>query len=247
MAEERRAPLWVDLHCHVLPAMDDGCKTCKESAGLMMESYRQGIYGIVATPHYYPKESVVQFLQRRLDAYETLMAYTRQRGLKVPALCLGAEVAYRSGIAQEPLLDKLCYGKSEYLLLELPFAKWPSSLLTELQEIILVRGLKPVIAHLERYMHYQDRKTLAELFHMDVMIQMNAEYFLDHRTQGKARKLIANGTVQVLGSDSHNLDSRPPNLGPGIAQMVKKGLEDDVQEIRQNQIKIFIAAARGGR
>lgn len=240
-----RSELWVDLHCHVLPGMDDGCKTCQESAKLLLESFRQGIYGIVATPHYYPQESVVQFLQRRLTAYESLMEFLRQNRLRVPALCLGAEVAYRDGIAQEPLLDRLCYGKSDYLLLELPFAKWPQRVLEEIQEIILVRGITPVIAHLERYMHYQDRKTLNALYEMDLMIQMNAEYFLDNRTRGKAKKLITGGIVQLLGSDSHNVTRRPPNLGLAIEAMQDRGLEDYVSDIRQNQIRIFIAAARG--
>ena len=242
MDEPNNPGLWFDLHCHVLPHMDDGCKTCEESARLLLESRKQGISGIAATPHYYPVESVEQFLERREQSFEELRAYLRQSELTVPDLCLGAEVAYRKGICREPLLDRLCYGQSEYLLLEMPFERWTSTVLREVWEICYVWGLTPVIAHIERYMKYQNRKTLAELFEMDVLIQMNAEFYLNRWTRGKARRLVTNGTVQVLGSDSHNMDRRLPNLGEAVNQMKADGLHAQLDELRQNSRDIFAAA-----
>lgn len=233
---------WFDLHCHVLPHMDDGCKTCEESVQLLMESKKQGISGIAATAHYYPVESVEQFIERRSQSFEQLCQYLRQNEQNVPSLCLGAEVAYRHGISREPLLDRLCYGKSGYLLLEMPFERWSGAVLREVREICYVRGLTPVIAHIERYMKYQDRKTMDELYRMDVLIQMNAEYYLNRWTRGKARRLLANGTVQLLGSDSHGMDRRLPNLGEAVERIKADGLDARLDELRQNNREIFEAA-----
>lgn len=236
---------WADLHCHVLPGMDDGCRDCAESAAVLAESLEQGIRGIAATPHYYPTEPAGQFLDRRMQSYETLRRYLDGQKMEVPEICLGAEVAYRPGIAKEPLLEKLCYGSSGYLLLELPFQKWGPSVLQEIRMIRNVRGIIPVIAHLERYQKFQDKKTLSELFGMDVCIQMNAGYLLGRWTRGRAKKMIRNGTIQVLGSDCHNMGTRPPNLGTAARQLEKGRLAGEAGEIRRFGMEIFREAADG--
>ena len=233
---------YCDLHCHVLPGMDDGCRNCEESVRLLQESVRQNVWGIAATPHYYPSETVTSFLERREAACDRLMEYLQETDADVPELCLGAEVAYRSGIAREPMLEQLCYGRSDYLLLELPFGPWRGSVLDEIEEICLVRGMVPVIAHIERYVRFQNRETLTRLFDMDILIQMNAEYYLNMRSRGRAKRLLEKGRVQVMGSDSHNMDFRPPNLGIAMARMQKKGLQDHAESIIRQNEEIFLSA-----
>ncbi|MDO4942842.1 MAG: capsular polysaccharide biosynthesis protein [Lachnospiraceae bacterium] len=239
--EGNRWPLngWADLHCHVLPGMDDGCGDCEESAAVLTESLKQGIRGIAATPHYYPTESVERFLERRLQSYEKLRRYLDGQELETPEICLGAEVAYRTGISREPLLEKLCYGSSGYLLLELPFQRWSRSVLQEIRMIRNVRGITPVIAHLERYLKFQDKKTLSELFDMDVCIQMNAGYLLGRWTRSRAKRMIRNGVIQILGSDCHNMETRLPNLGMAVRQMEKSRLSREAEEIRRFGMEIF--------
>ena len=73
---------WVDLHSHVLPEMDDGCKNCEESGIVLAQSLEQGIQGIAATPHYYPIETVEQFLKRRQQSYESLLKYIKKNNKK---------------------------------------------------------------------------------------------------------------------------------------------------------------------
>ncbi|MDO4943103.1 MAG: hypothetical protein Q4E73_09765 [Lachnospiraceae bacterium] len=244
--EGNRWPLngWADLHCHVLPGMDDGCRDCEESAAVLTESLKQGIIGIAATPHYYPMESVDRFLERRSRSYEKLRKYLDRQELEAPEICLGAEVAYRTGIAKEPLLERLCYGSSGYLLLELPFQRWSRSVLQEIRMIRNVRGITPVIAHLERYLKFQDKKTLSELLDMDACIQMNAGYLLNRWTRGKAKRMIQSGMIQILGSDCHNMETRLPNLGMAVRQMEKSQLTGETEEIRQAGMEIFQEAVK---
>lgn len=238
--EKAKMDGWVDLHSHVLPEMDDGCKNCEESGIVLAQSLEQGIQGIAATPHYYPIETVEQFLKRRQQSYESLLKYIKKNNLRTPRICLGAEVAYRTGISHEPSLKKLCYGSSEYLLFELPFQKWKPSVLQEIYVIRNTRGIIPVIAHVERYMKFQDRKTLSELFDMDIVIQMNAEYLLHGWLERrKAFRMIRNKKIQILSSDCHNIEKRPPNLESGIQQLQKAGLDDHIEELRLEGIEIF--------
>ena len=56
---------YVDLHCHFLPEMDDGCRTVEEPVKLLEEQWRQGCTGIASTSHYYASESIEEFLARR--------------------------------------------------------------------------------------------------------------------------------------------------------------------------------------
>lgn len=83
-------------------------------------------------------------------------------------------------------------------------------------ESLLARGLTPVIAHIERFFPYQkDRKILDRLYSLPVLIQINAEALLNRRTRRLALKLLERDIAHLLGSDCHNMSTRPPNLEAG--------------------------------
>lgn len=230
---------YYDMHSHVLPGMDDGCKNLEESMNVLRECYTQGVGAIAATPHYYPKEDVASFLERRAKSYEILQeAMTKETG-ELPEICLGAEVAYRSGISRDPDLDKLCYGNSRFLLLELPFRSWDTEVFRDIDSMYRTRGLIPVIAHLERYSKFADRNQMNTLFGLNILIQMNAEHYLGFWSKGNAKKMLKNGYVQVMGSDCHNLDSRKPNLGIAMDAIRKAGLQEEAEYIMGQSEEIF--------
>lgn len=144
-----------DLHCHFLPGMDDGCKTPEESVRLLEEQYRQGCRGVAATPHYYAVESIESFLARRKQAAGRLLAELRARSpVAIPNICFGAEVAFRETLESEQELERLCYGKSRYLLLEMPFTPW-----TDPQD-----EMDKILNELERTGCYPDSFTAYETF-----------------------------------------------------------------------------------
>ena len=231
--------LFCDIHSHILPGMDDGCRTAEESVRLLRSSYDQGIHMICATPHYYPVESVSDFLVRRDGSLQELYKVLERETLPAPKLCLGAEVAYRPGLCHQEDLNKLCIGKSQYLLLEMPFYKWGEEVIRTVRGISNVHGITPIIAHIERYLPMQDKEVLDRLLDQEILVQMNAARLLHFSSRGQARRLLKKGTVQLLGSDCHNNTSRPQNLGRAVEYLEKRGMEDVLEEISHYSRRIF--------
>lgn len=199
--------------------------------------HEQSIAGVVATPHYYPEETVSEFLARRQEAADILVG--RMRGEACPQICMGAEVAYHPGLVYEEDIHKLCIGTSNYLLLEMPFSRWTPSVMRNVSALRHVQGVIPIIAHLERYMGFQDKHTIDELLDSGALVQMNAEYILDVRTRRKAIKMIRKGMVDVLGSDCHNMTTRPPNLAEATRRLCALGLADFVEQMGETMQDII--------
>lgn len=232
-----------DVHGHFLPGMDDGCKTPEESLQVLQSSYAQGVRRMIATPHYYPVETVSDFLRRRQAACSRLAEAVWEHK-DIPRICLGAEVAYRPGLGYLEDLQKLCIGSSRYLLLELPFTRWNRELVRDVRNMCTVAGITPILAHIERYLDNGQMDILEQLLELDVLVQMNASYLLHFSTARKGRQLLKNGTVQLLGSDCHNMTSRPPRLGDAAAYLQKKGMEDILFHISELSAEIFNEAMR---
>lgn len=229
------------MHGHFLPGMDDGCRTPEESVRVLRSSYGQGVRFMCATPHYYPVETVSEFLARREKAWGRLLE-ALEGETEIPQICLGAEVAYRPGLGYSRELHTLCLGQSRYLLLEMPFENWSRETLRDIRNISASCGIIPIIAHVERYLEIADREKLSQLLEMDVLVQMNAEYLLESATRRKGRKLLSGGTVQLLGSDCHNLTGRAPNLGKAAEYLRKKRMEDTLREVTDLSREIFLEA-----
>ncbi len=214
---------WIcDFHSHLLPAMDDGCKTAHESVSALKSAYAQGVRTQFLTPHYYPVETVDAFLHRRQASAESLNAVMEKEKEPLPQIYFGAEVAYHPGLVNLEGLEKLCLEGSRYLLLELPFSAWGNEIVRDVYNICNIRGVVPILAHIERYLGFQNKKQLKAMLSQDVLVQMNAEFLLNWRTRAKALSLLKNGSVQLLGSDCHNLTSRPHNLGSAVQLLQKK-------------------------
>ena len=230
-----------DFHGHFLPEMDDGSQSVAESLQMLQLAKKQGIGKMFATPHYYSDETVAEFLSRRQDSWQKLSAAMGQEKT-FPQIVLGAEVAYRQGIGNAQDLELLCLGNSRYLLLELPFGNWDGMLFRDISAIANVRGIIPVIAHIERYLQMQPQKQIQRLLEQDVLVQMNASVLLSWRSRGEGKKLLKNGIVHLLGSDCHNMSTRQPNLGQAVDYLVKCRMEDQLAQVGQFGEEIFCQA-----
>ena len=235
-----------DIHSHILPGMDDGAKDVETSLKMLTAAKQQGCAGIVATSHYYRKESIGSFLERRDEAYGKLMAaLTEADPFWKGRIVLGAEAAYYQGLFQDPDLEKLCFGRSRWFLLEMPFEPWTPALLRDVNGLI-ANGYQVLIAHLERYRAYAEQTMIDRLLEMDVMVQMDAEELLQGwSTRRKAEKMIISGSVDTLGSDCHNVTNRPPNMGPAIARLKNGRAAGELERILKNNEKIFSDASNG--
>ena len=219
----------IDWHSHVLPQMDDGSRSLEESAELLTMLSAQGVNTVIATPHFYPNdESVSKFLERRALAYEKLASILND---SMPKVILGAEVSYYSGISHNEELSKLCIEGTRLLLLEMPFAKWTDHTFREIIEIASRGDVTVVLAHIERYFDIQSEKIFASLQEYGVIMQVNSSFFNRNTTKRKALKLLANGKIQLIGSDTHNVSTRPPTLSDAYNTIEKKFGKDFIYEI----------------
>ena len=223
-----------DVHCHILPGIDDGSKSVTMSLEMLRLEAEQGIEGIVFTPHFYASQNSPEtFLSRREQALKELEG---SLGLlaSVPRFTVGSEVHYFRGMSRSDSLESLCIGNSNFILIEMPFREWQPVFVDEIEEISTVHGLKVIIAHIERYFN-QDKKLVKRIIeNPDLLIQCNAEFFIEKKTSSKAIKLLKKGRVDLLGSDSHNLDDRRPNLAEALAIIErhdKKGALDHINRM----------------
>lgn len=208
----------IDFHSHFLPKMDDGSRSVEESCAILRESARQGVTTIVATPHFYAtREAPESFLRRRSEAFSRLCPSE-----DFPQILLGAEVAYFHGISRCDSLDGLNIEGTGLLLLELPFEPWSNAVVEDVCSIKANTGFTPVLAHYERY-----RKLAGFACHVERMrsagalIQSNAENFLGVLGSRRAVKCLNAGEIDFVGSDCHNMSSRPPNMAKAIKKAPK--------------------------
>lgn len=214
-----------DFHSHILPGIDDGCKTVEESLQVLRMMAEQGIERVAATPHFYAAhsgESPDEFLVRRNTAEQLLRERIKdEQGL--PEIFCGAEVKFFRGMSGVEDLAKLTLQGTNLLLVEMPFEKWSGK---EIKEVLALNdnlGVIPMLAHIERFFSYQKNLDwIYEFKNAGILMQMNAEYILGTFSSHKAMKLIKNHAVDFLGSDTHNTSDRKPNLGPAIEKIAKK-------------------------
>lgn len=201
----------IDVHSHVLPGMDDGSRSVEESLTMLEASAKQGVTCMAATPHFYADEnSPEEFLTRRALAAQQLRNAWRP-GL--PTLKLGAEVCYFEGISRCEGLERLRFEGIDLLLLEMPFCPWTKRMVREVLEIHSQAGITVLLAHIERYLRWQQEEVWDTLGAAGVLNQCNASFFLRWQTKRKALRMLRKGRIHLLGSDCHNMDIRPPRLG----------------------------------
>lgn len=203
----------IDFHSHILPCIDDGSNSCRESLLMLQEEKRQGVETVVATPHFYPhNDRPERFAARRQKALEELRKHTE--GINdLPLIVPAAEVYYFNGIGSWQGLEELCIEGTNHILVEMPFCRWSEKMYLELEAIRKNLGLVPIVAHIERYINiFTAKRVLGELKATGAVIQANGELFCDSKRQALALKMLKNGDINILGSDCHNMHNRAPNL-----------------------------------
>lgn len=201
----------VDLHCHVLPGVDDGPPTLDDALDLARAATAAGTREIVATPHV----NHDRFIAPRdiAPAVAALGEHVAAAGIDV-AIRPGAEIALsRVFDLDEDDLRLLRLGGGPYLLLESPFASVAGSF----DSIILdvqSRGHGVLLAHPERCPAFQrDPSRLAALVAGGVLVQVTAGALsgdFGRRVREFALQLLADDMVHVVASDAHDARRRPP-------------------------------------
>lgn len=230
----------IDFHSHILPGIDDGCKNIKESLSVLNIMKEQRIRRILATPHYYAmNENIEAFLKRRKESYESLMeALSKSNDDGYPEIQLGAEVYFFRGMSSVENLRELCIEGTDYMLVELPFREWDSSIFEELENLSIKCGVTPIIAHLNRYLEFGN--DMYDDYIMSYPIQINTEAFSSFFKARKWIKYLKKAYYVVLGSDAHNSTTRVPDLRPTFDLIYDKTGDDLIEKI-ENTEKIIIS------
>ena len=201
-----------DIHCHLLPGIDDGPRDWEQSVELCRAMVGDGITRAVATPHlidgvYNNTLSLVTPLTAQLNAR------LGDAGIKLEVLT-GAEVDLASRYAQgSPELPTLAGGKA--VLLEMPMAVLPQAM-DQILFSVTSQDLIPVLAHPERNEPLQDSPRLAaDWLRAGAVLQLDGDSLLGVWGRGAERlaiKLLERGLSQAMASDAHSVKRRPPRL-----------------------------------
>lgn len=201
----------IDMHAHILPGMDDGSDSVETSLQMLRKMQTDGIDAVVATPHFRIwEESVSDFSKRRSHVAQSLgdACFSPH-----PRILLGAEVAYSSKLRQLKSLKALCIEGTDTLLLEMPLSQWEKADAEYISHLALDEGFHVVLAHFERCLPFQkDRAVLDSVLLLPVYVQINANTLLSFLHRKKFARMFEEGAAHLLGSDSHNMSTRMPNL-----------------------------------
>ena len=228
----------IDIHSHIVFGVDDGPSPKEESLALLKEAFSQGVRTIVSTSH------------RRKHMFET-PEYTIMTNFKevkalarkeLPELTLlyGAEIFYTQD-ALEKLENKQIptLNDTQYALIEFS-SRTPYWEIRNALSKILLLGMKPVIAHIERYDELENNeKRIKELIDMGCYTQINSSSILKPRLFGdkyrlfkkRAQYFLAHNLVHCVASDMHNLTARPPYMKQAFALIKQQYGEKKAQEL----------------
>ena len=230
---------FIDIHTHIIPEVDDGSKNMEETIAMLSVAYEEGAREIVATPHMFlDLFDNFDFLKMR-DRFSQLISDLESRQdrfgfLKEFEVYLGAE----NYVCPE-FLEALEQGRvltlngSRYLLIEVS----PTLPFTQIQNAIqkvFLSGYTPVLAHIERCVAIQqDPLRAVDLWEMGCVTQVNSGSLLG-KSRSQARKcadrLLREGLVDVIASDTHRPLWRPPNLGQVLQNFRSKYATEDLKE-----------------
>jgi protein-tyrosine phosphatase len=191
----------IDLHCHILPGVDDGALDIADSVGLARQAVNDGIERVCATPHIRHDHDVR--IEEVAGLVEALNAHLREEGLPVSVLS-GGEVAETAveGLGEEELA-RVALGSGRWVLLE-PSPGPLSDTLPARVAHLADRGYRALIAHPERHLSADMKERIAALIAAGALVQATADFFLREQTAEGMRALAEAGLVHLLSSDAHS-------------------------------------------
>lgn len=210
----------IDLHCHLLPGIDDGPGTLEEALAMARLALADGIESAYVTPHLHVGrwDNDLAKIQAAVENHRRALA-----DAGIP-LKLGFAAEVRAGYDIVPLVEQ---GRVPFLgtlegyrvmLLELPHSHVPVGV-DKLVAWLLARGIRPMIAHPERNKDLiREPKKLRPFVDAGCLLQVTADAVtgaFGETCAKRAAEFLEAGWVSVLASDAHDTTSRPPRMSAG--------------------------------
>lgn len=234
--------MYIDIHSHIIPGVDDGARDEAMSLKMLRIAHDCGTRHIIATPHYFYGNTRYEFADIK-EKCEHLNNIAKNAGLNI-TVYPGCEVFITPEIVE--LYDQGLIGtlaESCYMLIEFPMMSIPPYTDTVLYHLQL-KGITPVIAHPERYIEIQRKPELIGAYaDRGILSQVNSGSITGlygMKAKRTVMRLIKEGWVQFVASDTHSDNNRNPDLENAAARIEKKfGLKMRESLFTLNALKIF--------
>jgi len=223
----------IDLHCHILPGIDDGAKELSVSLAMAKASVEQGVTVVACTPHILPglyHNSGPAIRQ----AIQELQEVLNQQGIPLQ-LVTGADVHmtpdFVAGLRSVRLLS---IADSRYVLVEPPHHTAPPQL-EDFFFNLVVAGYVPILTHPERLSWVPARyEVIKRLVRGGVWMQITAGSFagaFGRNTLYWAERMLDEGCVHLIASDAHDAEHRPPSMAAGRDLVAKRVGAEEAQRL----------------
>ncbi|OGL43522.1 MAG: hypothetical protein A2161_14360 [Candidatus Schekmanbacteria bacterium RBG_13_48_7] len=208
-------PGFIDIHCHLIPGIDDGPETMEESLQMCRMAYEDGSETIVATPHVNP--GVFDNDWETISAgFNSLEKAVKSAGIPLQ-LYAGADVRMNEMLMKNTDPDEFITinHNNVYMLLEFPDSLIPPNTDHFIFNIKL-KGITPILTHPER--NYEVQRNPNILFHlvnMGTLVQITAMSLIGEfgeNLRDLCELLLTSNLVHVVASDAHSVNHRPPLL-----------------------------------
>lgn len=207
----------IDLHCHMIPWVDDGAESARIACQMAELSLRNGVDTVVATPHCNLQGSRPNYRGRTYTNFFSMFrALLAQHDIPLRVLP-GSEVFAHSSNLRSLLEEEriVTLNHSRYVLVEFNFQTTPEEF-NSLLSMIKSYGYIPVIAHPERYVAVQNAPGIAvQWYDKGYVIQLNKGSLLGRLGQtafDTAWYLLSTQTAHVVASDGHDMRGRAPGF-----------------------------------
>jgi len=194
-----------DIHSHLIPGIDNGCKTIEESVSLVQSLVELGFKKIVTTPHIM-SDAYKNTPEIILAGLEKLKAAVAAKGIHIP-IEAAAEYYLDEGFSELILKKKLLAIASKYVLFEISFINQPDNLTGTIFDLI-VNGYTPLLAHPERYpFWFQKLDEYKKLKEAGVLFLLNTNSlsgYYGKEAKKTAQFLVDENMVDFIGSDLHH-------------------------------------------
>lgn len=201
----------IDIHCHILPKVDDGAKTLEDALEMARTAHKDGIKTIINTSHFHTASNYVisKELKAQLEQFNEIL---KENNIDISVL-IGNELYYNADLIYE--LDKeefFTLNESRYVLIE--FGNNTS--FEDIEEAIFelkLRNLIPILAHIERNVDMQHINEVHKFINQGALIQINSSFLnLDKKDRELIDIMLTHEMVHFIATDAHSPRRRPPKL-----------------------------------